>query len=127
MERAFHNLSRRFKISPEVLSSADVHRIEECLKVALLYRGKAKVIKTVSAITFEDYNGSLDFIFREPVEKAGEILIKLPGVGPKTADVVLLYSGGRSTLPVDTNVNRVSKRLTLVNPEGDYDSVRNGL
>jgi len=127
MERAYHNLSKRFKIDPEVLSNVDLNSIEDCLKVAGLYRGKARVIKTISTIILEDYNGSLDFIFHEPIEKAREMLIKLPGVGPKTADVVLLFSGGRLTLPVDTHVDRVAKRLALVNHKGDYKSVRNGL
>lgn len=127
MERAYHNLSKRFKIDPEVLSNADVNSIEDCLKIAGLYHGKARVIKIVSSIILEDYNSSLDFIFHEPIEKAREMLIKLPGVGPKTADVVLLFSGGRPTLPVDTHVNRVAKRLALVNHKGDYESVRNEL
>jgi endonuclease-3 len=102
MERAYHNLSKRFKIDPEVLSNVDLNSIEDCLKVAGLYRGKARVIKTISTIILEDYNGSLDFIFHEPIEKAREMLIKLP-------------------------VDRVAKRLALVNHKGDYKSVRNGL
>ena len=64
MERAYQNLSKRFKIDPETLSNADVNSIEDCLKVAGLYRGKARVIKTVSSIILEDYNGSIDFIFQ---------------------------------------------------------------
>ena len=50
--------------------------------------------------------------------------MELPGVGPKTADVVLLFSAGQPTIPVDTHVNRVSKRLGLAPANGDYEAVR---
>ena len=50
--------------------------------------------------------------------------MEMPGVGPKTADVVLLFSANKPTIPVDTHVNRVSKRLGLAPPKGDYEAVR---
>jgi endonuclease-3 len=125
--RAFENLSNKFEITPEVLSKADVEEIEEALKVAGLYRNKSKVIKKLSRIVLEDFGGSLDFIFKAPLEKAREKLLELPGVGPKTADVVLLFSAKKPTLPVDTHVNRVSKRLELLDARADYEGVRKGL
>ena len=48
--------------------------------------------------------------------------MEMPGVGPKTADVVLLFSAGKPTIPVDTHVNRVSKRLGLAPQKGDYEA-----
>jgi endonuclease-3 len=125
--RAFEKLSKTFEIVPEALSKADVAEIEEALKVAGLYRNKARAIKKLSSIILEDFSGSLDFIFKLPLEQAREKLLKLPGVGPKTADVVLLFSARKPTLPVDTHVNRVSKRLKLVSMEADYEDVRKGL
>lgn len=59
-----------------------------------------------------------------PIEEARKTLMELPGVGPKTADVVLLFSGNQSTIPVDTHVNRVSKRLGLAPAGGGYEEVR---
>jgi endonuclease-3 len=53
--------------------------------------------------------------------------MSLPGVGPKTADIVLLFSAGKPTLPIDTHVNRVSKRLKLVPQNGGYETVRETL
>lgn len=50
--------------------------------------------------------------------------MEMPGVGPKTADVVLLFSANKPTIPVDTHVNRVSKRLGLAPANGDYEEVR---
>lgn len=125
--KAFENLSKKFKITPEALSKAPVSEIEDALKVAGLYRNKAKVIKKLSRIILQDFNGSLNFIFTLPLEQAREKLVVLPGVGPKTADVVLLFSAKKPTLPVDTHVNRVSKRLRLVDAKADYEDVRTRL
>lgn len=50
--------------------------------------------------------------------------MELPGVGPKTADVVLLFSENQPTIPVDTHVNRVSKRLGLAPADGGYEEAR---
>jgi endonuclease-3 len=59
-----------------------------------------------------------------PLEEARKALTEMPGVGPKTADVVLLFSAQKPTIPVDTHVNRVSKRLGIAPENGDYETVR---
>lgn len=125
--RAFENLSKKFKIRPEPLSKADVAEIEEALKVAGLYRNKARTIKKLANIVLENSNGNLNFIFETPLEEARAKLLELPGIGPKTADVVLLFSANKPTLPVDTHVDRVSKRLKLVDAKADYEDIRKGL
>jgi endonuclease-3 len=62
-----------------------------------------------------------------PLEEVRKTLMELPGVGPKTADVVLLFASGKPTIPVDTHVNRVAKRLSLAPKTGDYETVRRSL
>jgi len=122
--RAFENLSKKFPITPEALAGADLKEIEEAIMVAGLYRNKSKVIKNLSRIIFEEYGGSLDFIYSLPFEEARKRLLRIPGIGLKTADVVLLFCARKPTLPIDTHVNRVSKRLGLTPPEADYEGVR---
>ncbi|MEM1564084.1 MAG: endonuclease III [Candidatus Bathyarchaeia archaeon] len=126
-EKAFEKLSKAFAITPEVLAKAETSEIEECLKVAGLYRNKARIIKQVSKIIIKKFNGKLETILALPFEKARETLLQLPGVGPKTADVLLLFSANKPTIPVDTHVNRVSKKLGLAPADGDYESVRESL
>lgn len=126
-ERAFRKLSRRFPITPKDLAGARVEEIEEAIRVAGLYRNKSKVIKELSRLILEKFGGSLDFIHSLPLEEARKTLIRLPGVGPKTADVVLIFCAGKPTLPIDTHVNRVSKRLELAPPKADYEGVREAL
>jgi len=125
--RAFENLSGRFSITPEVLAKASVEEIEDAIRVGGLYRNKSRAIKTISRMILEQFNGSLGFIYSLPLEKARKILLNIPGVSPKTADVVLLFCAGKPTIPVDTHVNRVSKKLGLAPPKADYEGVRRAL
>ena len=125
--RAFEKLSKRFEIKPEVLANAETSQIEESLRVGGLYRNKAKAIKQVSRIILEKFHGTLKPILALPLEDARKALMQLPGVGPKTADVVLLFSAKQPTIPVDTHVNRVAKRLGFAPANGDYEVVRTSL
>lgn len=125
--RAFENLSKKLRITPEALANANTAEIQQSLKVAGLYRNKAKVLKQVSKLVLEKYNGDLRQILSKPMEEARKELLQIPGVGPKTADVVLLFTAKRPTVPVDTHVNRVSKRLGLAPNDGDYEGVREAL
>ena len=75
-------------------------------------------------LLLEKFGGSLEPILSLPLDEARKTLMELPGVGPKTADVVLLFSANQPTIPVDTHVNRVSKRLGLAPANGDYEAVR---
>ena len=123
-ERAFENLSKQFEVTPQALSEAETSKLEACLHVGGLYKSKAKTIQTVSKIILEKFQGSLKPILLLPLDEARKTLMELPGIGPKTADVVLLFAANQPTIPVDTHVNRVSKRLGLAPAKGGYEEVR---
>lgn len=125
--RAFKNLSKWFEISPEALAKAKMSQIEEAIRTAGLYQNKAKAIQQASITLCEKYRGSMEPILSLPLEEARATLMQFPGVGPKTADVVLLFSKNQLTIPVDTHVNRVSKRLGFAPMNGDYECVRKSL
>jgi endonuclease-3 len=126
--KAFENLSKQFEITPEVLAYAETSQIEESLKVAGLYRNKTKAIKQISKIILEKFHGDLKPILSLPFEEARKSLLQLPGVGFKTADVVLLFCSEKSTIPVDTHVNRVARRLGFVpSKEVGYEIIRKSL
>lgn len=125
--RAFKNLSKQFKISPETFALAPLSEIEKCLRIGGLYKSKAQTIQTASKILLEKFAGNMKPILALPMEQARATLMEIPGVGPKTADVVLLFSANQPTIPVDTHVNRVSKRLCWAPQNGNYEIVRSSL
>jgi endonuclease III len=123
-KRAFENLSKQFEVTPKILAEAETGELEDCLHVAGLYKRKAKSIKLVSEVIVERFGGSLESVLSLPHDEARKTLLELQGIGPKTADVVLLFSANKHTVPVDTHVNRVSKRLGFAPFNGDYETVR---
>lgn len=125
--RAFEQLSKRFEITPEALAKAETSQVESCIRAAGLYMNKAKTIKNISKAIVEDYHGTLAPILSLPLEEARKTLTQFHGIGPKTADVVLLFSAKQPTIPVDTHVNRVSKRLCFAPANGNYETVRKNL
>lgn len=125
--KAFKNLSSKFEIDPETLANSNTRKVEECLRIGGLFRQKARAIKEVSKTLVQKWEGSMASILSLPIENSREELMQLPGIGPKTADVVLLFSAQKSVIPVDTHVNRVSKRLGFAPENGDYETVRKNL
>jgi len=126
-DRAYKNLSKKYEIIPKALAKAKVRDVEEAIRVGGLFRNKARTIVALAKDVLERFKGSLDFVYSEPLDKARSMLMSIPGVGPKTADVVLLFVAKKATLPVDTHVHRVSRRLDLAPLNGDYEEIRGSL
>ncbi len=122
--KAFKKLESLTTITPEGISNLDESLLKDAIRNAGLYNTKAKALKELSKIIMVRYGGSLDFLLKMDLENARKTLMSLPKVGPKTADVILLMLGKMPTIPVDTHVNRVSKRLGLVPPNSNYEKTR---
>jgi len=125
--KAYQNLSKALEITPEALGAAPISKIQNSIRPAGLYRAKAQTIKQAAKTILEKYHGTLQSILSLPLEQARDTLMQIKGIGPKTADVVLLFSANQSTIPVDTHVNRVSKRLGFAPATGDYETTRKSL
>jgi len=112
--RAFARLNDAFGDWQAVLA-ADRPRVEEAIRPGGLAPTKAARIQAMMADILER-RGAFDvsFLADLPLEEAKSWLRSLPGVGPKTAAVALLFSLGRPAFPVDTHVHRVLRRLGLV-------------
>ncbi len=90
----------------ESLAKADVKDVERLIYPCGFYKTKAPRLIKVAKIIVERYNGEVPRKFDE--------LVKLPGVGRKTANIVLAYAFGKPAIAVDTHVHRISNRLGLV-------------
>ncbi len=116
-ERAFHRLMEEFG-SLEAVARGEVGRIAEAVSVGGLARVKAPRIKQVLNIVLEKRgNLDLNFLAEMPLPEAKAWLRELPGIGPKSAAVILCFSLGMPAMAVDTHVHRVSKRLGLIGPK----------
>jgi endonuclease-3 len=112
--KAFGNLKSSY-LDYESLLSAPEAQIEEKIRMGGLAEMKSNRIKAALEKIKADA-GSIDlgFIGEMDLREARDYLLSLRGVGPKTAAVVLLFAFHKATMPVDTHVFRVSKRIGLV-------------
>ncbi|MGD0112137.1 MAG: endonuclease III, partial [Armatimonadota bacterium] len=119
--RAFEQLTARFPTWEAVLA-APARDVADTIRSGGLAEIKSGRLKQILARIEED-RGRLDlsFLKRMPIGEARDYLLDLPGVGRKTAAVVMLFSLGMPAFPVDTHVLRVSKRLGLIPPGTTMD------
>ncbi len=116
-DRAFEALRARFP-TWEAVRDAPTEAVAEAVRVAGLAGQKApRIQEALRRITQEQGRITLDFLKDWPVEKARAWLQSLPGVGPKTAAIVLLFALDKPAFPVDTHVYRVTGRLGLRPPK----------
>ena len=90
----------------DALAKADLADLENCIHSLGLYKNKAKNLQNLAAFISNNLDGAIPNDYKT--------LISLPGVGNKTARVVLMESFGEPSFPVDTHVARISARLGLV-------------
>lgn len=105
-DQATNNLFSKYKDIYEVVE-APTEDVQELIMPAGFYRVKAGRIQEVSQILIDQYGGEVPDTLEE--------LVKLPGVGRKTANCVLVFAFELPAIPVDTHVHRISNRMGLVN------------
>lgn len=105
--------------TPEEILRLDDKELEELIRPSGTFRQKAKRIKELSRVLMRDYK---NYFPRKRPE-----LLNLPGVGFKTADVVLSYGFGEPVIAVDVHVEVCSKRLGFARKEAKYEEIRASL
>lgn len=126
--RAYRGLASKFNVKPEVLVQADVAQIKEAIRSGGLYNVKSKRIKQLSKTVLEEFNGDLTSTLALPKEEGKKQLMKLPGIGDKTADVLLATRHGyHEVFVVDTHMNRIAKRLGLVKENAKYNETQQAI
>ena len=115
--RAFTALRDRYATWDDVLA-APTDELEDVIRPGGLAPTKSKRIQHVLAEVQEETHGTWDlgFLGTWPLEQARDWLTTLPGIGRKTASIVLLFNFGRPAMPVDTHVHRVTSRLGMLPP-----------
>jgi endonuclease-3 len=110
----YRQLRRRFRSWNQV-ADADVDEVERHIRVAGLSKLKAPRIQTILRHIRDD-RGKIDLQFLHELSEqdAYDYLARFKGVGPKTANCVLLFAFGKAMFPVDTHIHRISRRLELI-------------
>jgi endonuclease-3 len=126
-EGAMRRLRKYYKINPRTLARARVSKLMPIIRQAGLYRSKAPRIIEISRIILNRYGGRLTRVLNQPYQQAKDELMTLPGVGPKTADILLAFVAKNPVIPVDTHIARVTKRLGIARSNANYEEIRTSL
>jgi endonuclease-3 len=120
-ERAFAALRSAFPTWDDVVR-AKPERVADVIRSGGLANTKAvRIQRILREIREREGRYDLSFLSRRSDDEVREYLTSVPGVGPKTAAVVMSFSLGRAAIPVDTHVHRVSGRLGLIPPKTSAD------
>lgn len=121
-ERAFIQLRETIPTWEEVIV-ADQQAIADAIFHGGMSNQKSKRIKDILAKILERHGDlEIEFLRNYELEDARKWLVELPGVGPKTAAVVMAFALGMPAFPVDTHIHRVSKRLGLIEEKTTADA-----
>lgn len=126
--RAFRQLQENIPVTPQSLAEADVDLIKQSIKTGGLHNVKGPRIQNIAKIVRDEFNGDLNQLMDLPPDETREKLLGIPGVGKKTADVVLTTKHSyQNVIPIDTHMNRIAKRLGLVDRKAGYDETQQEL
>lgn len=124
VEKAIGNLKAREVLSPRALHALDEETLAEMIRPAGYYNIKARRLKALVTFLMERHDGDLQNLFRERPGALREALLSVRGIGPETADSILLYAGGIPSFVVDAYTFRILARHGLCEPEGTYEELQ---
>jgi len=124
VEKAIARLKQARLLAPHALYCVSEKRLASLIRPSGYFNVKAKRLKGFIRFLFKEYRGSLEAMFKEPLESLREKLLRVKGIGPETADSILLYAGGYPTFVVDAYTRRVFSRHRLVPEDEGYEPLK---
>jgi len=124
VERAIDNLRQSDLLDPHALADVRPEELEELIRPAGYYRIKARRLRSLLEFLVERYDGSLEQMFATGLPTLREELLGVHGVGPETADSILLYAGELPIFVVDAYTHRVLSRHGWIGFDAGYHEIQ---
>jgi endonuclease-3 related protein len=124
VEIAMRNLRREKLLAPGAIERASLPRLAKFIRSSGYFRQKAKKLKCFVRFLRSEYEGSLNRMFRSPTEVLRKKLLNVHGIGPETADAILLYAAKHPVFVVDAYTRRMLERHGLAEPTHSYEEIR---
>lgn len=124
VERAIDNLRHARCLTWRSLRGLSEEDLFGLIRPSGTYRVKAARLKAFVTCLWEHHGGSLDSLLDGEIDEARARLLSIRGIGPETADAILLYAGNRPTFVVDAYAKRVLRRHFITHESADYETVR---
>jgi len=124
VEKAIHRIKKAGGLSAAVLSEMDTEILSEWIRPAGYYRLKAKRLKNLMTFFVDQFSGRIEKMQTRPLEVLRRQLLEVNGIGPETADSILLYALGRPSFVVDAYTHRIFSRHQLIPEDIGYEDLR---
>ena len=124
VEKAIVNLKGEGLLSPEALRDVPVDALAEVIRPAGYFNVKSLRLKDFVGYLWERHGGSLERMFAGDWRELREELLRVRGIGPETADSILLYAGEKPTFVVDAYTKRLFAALGILDVGAGYEEVR---
>lgn len=124
VEKAIANLKSAGRLDAEALHSANVRQIAELVRPAGYYNIKAGRLKSFVDWLFENHGGEIANLEGINTEQLRAEMLSIKGIGRETADSILLYAMDRPVFVVDAYTARITVRHGLIEPDADYEQLR---
>jgi endonuclease-3 related protein len=125
VERAMVNLRSAGVLEVDGIRELSLLKLEALVRPSGYFRQKAQRLKNFVAFLDARHGGSLEQMFATPTEQLRAELLTQNGIGPETADSILLYAGNHETFVVDAYTRRILERHLAVSAGAIYDEIRN--
>jgi len=124
VEKAITNLKAADCLTPEKLHHLELSKLAELIRPAGYFNIKAKRLKNFLTWLFSNYAGQLTNLEQLSTDQLRSELLSIKGIGPETADSILLYAFDREIFVVDAYTARIAVRHQLIEPGADYEQLR---
>src|SRR5262249_22813805 len=113
VEAAIRNLRAKRLLRPEALQKTPIAKLAQLIRPSGYFRQKTKKVRAFTSFLSKTYGGSLSRMFRTPTAILREQLLSIHGIGPETADSILLYAGAHPVFVIDAYSRRILERHNL--------------
>jgi endonuclease-3 related protein len=124
VEKAIANLKASGLLSVEKLHVVDTDKLARLIQPSGYFNLKARRLKNLIELVITAYNGDLEDMWREQTNKLRKELLAVEGIGPETADSILLYGFNRPIFIIDTYTRRVLSRHDLIGHSANYQKLQ---
>lgn len=123
VEKAIINIKKNYMLDIENIIDADFDSLKEIIKPSGFFNQKAKRLLIISNYLKNNFNSNLDKFFNRGIKLIRNELLSLNGIGPETADSILLYAGNKPVFVVDAYTKRLCERISL-KTKLSYDDIQ---
>ncbi len=124
VEAAIKNLRAAQLLTPRAVEAVATAKLARLIRPSGYFRQKAKKLQAFTEFLFSCYGGSLVRMFRTPTAMLRARLLSVHGIGPETADSILLYAGKHPVFVIDAYTRRILERHKLATKENSYEELR---